>query len=124
MTDAQRLSLRPTLSLAPAAAPAEQFQNDTLRPVAKQQNDLLVAAFRLFLRKRKVNFSNTAMDARFAKVKELVARDNRLRGLLFGIIIGGFTTEEMQYYVENEGEVNRRLTNLLTERLLAVARSA
>lgn len=122
MTDTQRLEFRPTLHLAPAAAPAEQFQNETLRPLAKQQHDLLVAAFQLFLKKRKVNFNAIATTKRFDKVKELVARDNRLRGLLFGIVVGGFTRAEMNYYIENEGEVNRRLTNLLTERLLEVAR--
>ena len=86
------------------------------------QNDLLVAALHLFLRKRKVDMRQTAVKQRFEKVKELVARDNRLRGLLFGIIVGQFTAEEMAYYGEHESEVNRRLTNLLTERLTEAVR--
>lgn len=76
----------------------------------------------MFLLKRKVNVQQTAQLQRFEKVKELVARDNRLRGLLFGIIIGQFTSDEIQYYAANEGDVNRRLTNLLTERLLDTVR--
>lgn len=112
-----RLALRPQLDLAPASSPNERFQNDTLRPVLKLQHDHLVAIFRLFLTKRKVRLEQLPAARRFAKVKELVSRDNRLRGLLFGVALGQFTTSEMGYYLEHDGEVNRRLTNLLTERL-------
>ncbi|MEL7163751.1 MAG: hypothetical protein AAFN92_23535, partial [Bacteroidota bacterium] len=124
MTDEDRRALRPQLDLAPAEAPAEAFQNATLRPVMKQQHDLLRAATELYLRKRKVKLEQLPAGERFAKVKELVTRDNRLRGLLFGITVGQFTREEMDYYVANEGEANRRITNLLVERLTgALAKS-
>ncbi|MEM9259331.1 MAG: hypothetical protein AAGA62_06755 [Bacteroidota bacterium] len=115
--DTSRLALRPKLDFAPAAAPEEAFQNNSLRPIMKLQHGLLVAALRLYLEKRKVKMEQVAVKQRFAKIKELVTRDNRLRGLLFGITIGQFTAEEMQYYVQNEGSINRRITNLLVERL-------
>ena len=117
MTDEERLALRPQLTLAPASSPDERFQNDTLRPILKMQHELLLTAFTLYLEKRKVRIQQLPREQRFAKVKELVSRDNRLRGLLFGIAVGHFTAEEMQFYVGNDGMVNRRLTNLLTERL-------
>lgn len=119
-TDDARLALRPNLSLAPAAAPDEQFQNDTLRPVMKLQHDLLLAVFRMFLTKRKVKLEQLPAKERFAKIKELLTRDNRLRGLLFGIAIGQFTTAEMTYYLANDGNVNRRIINLIVERMTAV----
>lgn len=118
-TDISRLALRPTLNFAPAAAPEEAFQNNSLRPIMKLQHELLVTAFRLYLEKRKVKMEQIAVKQRFAKIKELVTRDNRLRGLLFGITVGQFTAEEMQYYVQFEGSINRRITNLLVERLLS-----
>jgi len=117
MNDQDRRALRPQLDLAPASSPEESFQNDTLRPVMKQQQALLISAFQLYLGKRKVKLHQLAPQLRFAKVKELVTRDNRLRGLLFGIAVGQFTAPEMAYYVENDGQVNRRMTNLLVERL-------
>lgn len=83
----------------------------------KQQDALLRAAIELFLTKRKVKLEQVPAHQRFAKVKELVTRDNRLRGLLFGIAVGQFTADEMAYYAANEREVNRRMTNLLVERL-------
>lgn len=119
-TDDARIALRPQLALAPAAAPDEQFQNDTLRPIMKMQHDLLLAVFRMFLAKRKVKLEQLPAKQRFAKIKELLTRDNRLRGLLFGIAIGQFTGEEMDYYLANDGNVNRRITNLIVERMTSV----
>lgn len=116
-TDEQRLALRPDLSLEPAAAAEEQFQNNTLRPIMKLQAPSLHAILRMFLTKRKVKIYEVPAAQKIAKVKELVTRDNRLRGLLFGIALGQFTEEEMAYYVAHESEVNRRMTNLLVERL-------
>lgn len=119
-TNEARLALRPQLDLAPASAPDEKFQNETLRPIMKLQHDLLVAVFDQFLTKRKVKLTQLPKDQRWTKIKELVTRDNRLRGLLFGIAAGQFTSAEMTHYLENEGDTNRRMTNLLLERMLSV----
>ena len=109
--------MRPDIPTQPTDSPEEAFQNKTLRPILKQQHELLVAVMTHYLEKRKVRLLSLPAAQRFAKVKELVTRDNRLRGLLFGITIGHFEPAEMTYYLENEGNVNRRITNLLVERL-------
>lgn len=86
----------------------------------KMQHDQLLAVFQMFLTKRKVKLEQLPAKQRFAKIKELLTRDNRLRGLLFGIAIGQFTQAEMAYYLENDGNVNRRITNLIVERMTSV----
>lgn len=113
MSDPQR----PYIPTLPTDSPEEAFQNDTLRPILKQHNDLLQLIFAHYLAKRKVRVDQLSAANRAEKAKELVTRDNRLRGLLFGMVIGHFTTEEAEYYVANESGVNRRLTKLLVERL-------
>ncbi|PPK88443.1 hypothetical protein CLV84_1410 [Neolewinella xylanilytica] len=109
--------MRPHIDTQPTDSPDEAFQNDTLRPILKQQHDRLVAVMVHYLDKRKVRLHSLPAAQRFDKVKELVTRDNRLRGLLFGMTVGHFDPEEMQYYLDNESSVNRRITNLLVERL-------
>lgn len=116
----QRLALRPEVPTTPTTQPEEAFQNETLRPVLKLQHDHLKAVTDSFLLKRKVKIDQVAKVKRREKIKELIARDNRLRGLLFGIIIGQFVAEELAYYLANESATNRRITNLLQERLLSV----
>jgi hypothetical protein len=113
-----RRALRPQVPTQPTDQPAEAFQNETLRPILKLQHELLLGLFRHYLVKRKVDWKNLAHAQRSAKAKELISRDNRLRGLLFGTTIGQFTPAELDFYLDHESECNRRLTSLLTDRLL------
>ncbi|MEO0338396.1 MAG: hypothetical protein AAF242_04205 [Bacteroidota bacterium] len=113
-----RVTIRPEVSTAKTAtSEAEQFQNQVLRPIIKMQNDLLVNIYRHFLLKRKVKFSGMSVEARTKWIEQSVSKDNRLRGLLLGMVIGHFTQEEFQQFLDMEGEVRRRITNLITQRL-------
>ena len=58
--DAVLSDLRPDIPSAkvlPGMTPEEQFQNNTLRPIAKLQDQLLVAVFRNYARKRELSGS-------------------------------------------------------------------
>lgn len=114
-----RLALRPQVATLPADNPREAFQNQALRPVLKMQHDQLVAIFLHFAGKRKFHPEQVAKPQRQEKIKELIGRDNRLRGLLFGMVIGQFTLTELAEYAEHEAEYNRRMTSMLTKRLLS-----
>lgn len=114
-----RLTLRPEVATLPADNSHEVFQNTTLRPVLKLQHEQLLAIFLHFAAKRKFHPNQIAKVQRHEKIKELLAKDNRLRGLLFGMIIGQFTLAELTEYCANEAEYNRRLTSMLTKRILS-----
>jgi len=65
--DAQLLQLRPEILSArvdDTMSADEQFQNGTLRPVVKLQNDLLVEAFRNYIKKHKNVFYTLNIDRR------------------------------------------------------------
>lgn len=114
-----RLQLRPTISTAEATNLAEDFQNRSLRPILKLQHPLLLLVFEHFAAKRKFLPLAVNREQRRGKIKELLAKDNRLRGLLFGIVIGQFTTAEAVIYCQMEAETNRRISSLLTDRILS-----
>ena len=99
----------------------EKFQNDVLRPIIKMQNDLLLAIFRHFMKKRKVRIDGMSKQERADWISHSISRDNRLRGMMLGAIVGQFTLEEWKQYQLIEGEARRRITNLLTERLQSQA---
>ena len=113
------LALRPVVSTEPALNPAEKFQNLTLRPILKFQNDTLIRVFRQYAVERKNAFFQLTEADKKIYIKNALRADIKLYALLKGIIIGHFTEEEWQIYLVNEQDINRRLSNLISQRLLS-----
>lgn len=121
MRDSQLKALRPaipTIHEAQSVSIGENFQNRTLRPVLKLQNDLLVALLKHYFEKRKNTYYQLAADRRAAYIEHSVRKDLRFRNLLLGTIIGQFTAAELETYLENEADVRRRLVSLLVQRFV------
>jgi hypothetical protein len=52
------------------------------------------------------------------KIRNLLKEDRRLKRTLVGLIAGHFTEDEYAFYLDHQREVRRRLTDLLTQRVL------
>lgn len=118
--DTTLLSLRPNITSAtvtPSMSSEEQFQNQTLRPVAKLQNDLLVAVFTNYVRKHKNVFYDLTIEKRLDYIENAIHKDMKFRNSLKGIIIGQFTLEEYDLYIENSSALNKRMMNIVKDRL-------
>ncbi|MEZ4857647.1 MAG: glyoxalase [Flavobacteriaceae bacterium] len=118
--DAVLLSLRPIISSAkmlPGMSSDEIFQNKTLRPVAKLQNDLLVAVFRNYVAKHKNVFYDLSIDKRLDYIENAIHKDMKFRNSLKGIIIGQFTLEEYEIYIQNSSALNKRMMDIVKDRL-------
>jgi hypothetical protein len=113
----ERRQLRPLVPTEPASSPEEQFQNETLRPILKMQNDLLVLTFQHYLVKRKTRWEKLSPQQRQAYLLHSIRKDSQLRQLLFGLVLGQCTQEELRVYYNNEQPLNRRLGKLLEQRL-------
>ena len=96
----------------------EEFQNQTLRPVLKLQNDLLLAIFVDMLEKRKVKITQLPPEQKITQIQHRLSKDNKLRYTLLGSIIGQFTLEEYQTYLSMEAEAKRRIFSMLGKRLM------
>ncbi|GLB49643.1 glyoxalase [Neptunitalea lumnitzerae] len=95
----------------------EKFQNKTLRPVIKLQNDLLVEAFRNYVNKHKGLFYTLSLPKKLNYVENALQRDIKFRNSLKGMIIGQFTVEEYCTYIENSSALNKRMMNMVIERI-------
>lgn len=96
---------------------AERFQNKTLRPVIKFQNDLLLEAFRNYIQKHKNVFYLLSIEKRLFYIENAIQKDIKLRNSLKGMIVGQFTSEEFSFYVTNSSALNKRMMHLVIERL-------
>ncbi len=116
--DEALVALRPLVQTeTTATTPAEQFQNQTLRPVLKLQNDLLLDTFRDYCHKRKDTFARLPRPERLVWIEQALQTDQKFKNRLVGYIIGHFTTGEWQAFRADEAELTRRLVSMLIQRL-------
>lgn len=114
------LGLRPSIESAkilPTMSSDERFQNETLRPVAKLQNELLVAVFKNYAKKHKNVFYDLSIEKRLDYIENAIHKDMKFRNSLKGIIIGQFTLKEYETYIQNSSALNKRMMNIVKERL-------
>lgn len=95
----------------------EIFQNRTLRPILKLQNDLFVAVFINYAVKQKNVFFSLTPEKKLSYIENVIQRDIKFRNSLKGMIIGLFTVTEYNEYIQNSSNLNKRMMNMLTERL-------
>ncbi len=95
----------------------EQFQNKTIRPIIKLQGDLLIEVFKNYIKKRKNTFYELDLEKKLDFIENAIQKDMKFRNSLKGIIIGQFTVEEYLTYTQNSSALNKRMMNIVRERL-------
>lgn len=96
----------------------ELFQNKTLRPIIKMQHDLCIVVFKNYIRKRKNVFYELNLTKQLAYIDHAVQKDTKFRNAVKGMIIGHFTVEEYVLYIKNSSALNKRMMNIVKERLI------
>jgi len=118
--DNQLLVIRPIISsirITENMSKDERFQNVTLRPIIKLQNDLFVEVFRNYIKKHKNVFYELTLERRLHYIDNAIHKDIKFRNSLKGMVIGQFTTEEYNLYIENSSALNKRMMNIVIQRL-------
>lgn len=95
----------------------EIFQNQVLRPILKLQNDLFIDVFRNYISKYKNDFYSYPVEKKLAYIENSIQKDIKFRNSLKGIVIGLFTIHEYDVYIKNSSSLNKRMMNMLIERL-------
>jgi len=95
----------------------EFFQNQTLRPILKLQNELYIEVFKRYILKNKAPFNQYSVDKKLAYIESSILNDNKFRNLLVGTTIGLLKIEEYKMYSKNASALNKRIITMLIERL-------
>lgn len=94
----------------------EAFQNNTLRPILKFQNDILLHIFKHYASKYAKNFSALPVDKKIKFIEQSIQKDSKLRSLFKGLVIGHFTITEYATYESISHAINKRIYALILER--------
>ena len=95
----------------------ERFQNQTIRPILKLQNDLFVDVFKNYISKHKNDFYSYSTEKKLQFIENSIQKDIKFRNSLKGMVIGLFTINEYEIYIKNSSNLNKRMMNMLIERL-------
>jgi hypothetical protein len=99
------------------SSPDELFQNQTIRPILKLQNDLFIAVFINYVNKNKADFYSYSVEKKIQTIENSIQKDIKFRNSLKGIVMALFTIEEYDTYIQNSSSLNKRMMNLLIDRL-------
>lgn len=109
---------RPLLELKKADSIEENFQNETLRPILKLQNDLIITLAQEFLKNKNVSWEKIKEKNPLQWLSLNIKRDLPFKNLLIGMVIGQFNGEELKEYLSFQKEMNKRIINMMTERMV------
>ena len=114
-------NIRPVISSAliyDTMSDDERFQNITLRPVIKLQNELFIEVFKNYVSKHKNVFYELSLSKQLDYIENAIHKDMKFRNSLKGMVIGQFTIEEYEIYIKNSSALNKRMMNLVKERII------
>ncbi len=118
--DLNLLNIRPNIAsalISEDTSTNESFQNKTLRPILKLQNSIILMLFKNYITKHKNNFYTLSLEKRFIYIDNAIQKDIKFRNALKGIVVGLFTLEEYELYIQNSSSLNKRMMNMVNERL-------
>lgn len=110
---------RPVLFLKKATSKEEIFQNETLRPILKLQHELIIKLAQEFLKYRNVTWENLKEKDPLQWLNINIKRDIPFKHFLIGMVIGQFSKNELDEYLTFQKEMNKRIINMMTERIVS-----
>ena len=96
----------------------ERFQNTTIRPIIKLQHDLLIEVFKNYVAKHKNVFYELSLQKQLDYLENAIHKDMKFRNSVKGMVIGQFTVEEFNIYIQNSSDLNKRIMNIVKERFI------
>ena len=114
-----KLDLRENLDLPilEATTAVETFQNQTLRPILKLQNEIYLSLFQTYTIRQKTDFTTLSKDKKRIFIEQSLQKDMVLKNTFIGITIGMLSMEELQKYNLENKAYNRRIVTMLMERI-------
>ena len=106
-----------TLKESKQISDEEQFQNHVLRPILKFQNELFIKLFLSNCNTYNINFTEFNSEEKYEYINNIFEKDFKIRALFIGTVIALFTIEEYEKYLVNQKHYNKRIIQMLTERL-------
>ena len=115
--DEKLTRIRPEIKCERATTEEENFQNDSVRPILKLQNAILLAQFHSYIEKFKPIFRAYNQKAQMDYIEDVMKKDPRIRNSLIASVVSLFTIEEYEFYRKHKTDTNKRIVGMIVRRL-------
>ena len=95
----------------------EVFQNKVLRPIIKLQHQLLIALTKQKINSLQINFQELSKEKQRITIENLTLKDLNFKATLIGVIVGLFESNEIDFYLSKQKEINKRILLIIQKRL-------
>jgi hypothetical protein len=109
----------PAAKITEGISDVEEFQNLTLRPIIKFQNDFLIRVYSNFARSYQKDWGSISNEKKELFIETSMNKNQNLKNKLIGSVIGFFTKEELDIYFQYNSELNRRIVQIIKQRVLS-----
>ena len=116
--DSDLVKLRPIVDFnSDNLKKAEAFQNKTLRPILKFQNQFILYNLKNYIKTKEPLFNAYNALEQKKIIRKSVKEDQRLKNHLLSSVIAYFTIEELDFYNENSKEISKRIVSMVIQRV-------
>lgn len=114
--DESLIKLRPEIDFGDIPQPLNQLQG-VLRQILKFQNDALVINVLHYLKDKHKGYTGLDHLSRLELLSKSLKNDIPLKKDLIGMVKGLFTADELNEYLTNQKEINKRLLEFIYKRV-------
>lgn len=97
--------------------PVELFQNEVLRPILKLQHDILLAIFHSYRMKFTEDWEELKKNKKKKFISDLLMKNGPLKNTVVGIIVGQLELSEIDDYLKDRKEYDRRISRMVIQRI-------
>ena len=113
------IGLRPEINTfdSDQTTPVEHFQNSVIRPIIKYQHDWLISWVEGLAQWKMISSFSGKKEDFFAKINDYFSKQQDKKGVILGAVCGLMTIDELSFYQQHEKELNKRIIQMVVQRL-------
>ena len=97
----------------------ELFQNEVLRPILKMQHTITLKLFDSHIDNLGVVWNDIKKSKKIKCVENQLSKNIQFKNLVIGIVVGQFNELEMNKYLSNSREYNKRILQMTIQRIVS-----
>ena len=95
----------------------ELFQNEVLRPILKMQHDIILKTFHNHIEKSSIKWTQLIQIKKLKCVNDQLSKNLQIKHLIIGLIVGHLNDLEINQYLRNTKEYNKRIILMAKQRI-------